>query len=458
MDLKQRLREVLYRYRDEVDYMEIRVENTRETKIDMKKSNVESINTNFLSGGNVRALFKGGWGFVVFKNLEELDLAAEKASTIAKVVGSSQSYWAKVDPVEHISSLTCKRDPRSVTLEEKIRLMKHYSTLVDTYDAKIATSQVRYHERFMHVIFANSEGSYIDQEHGDVHLGITALAVTEGESESASLTIGSAYDFDAFYNLEKVIEEKCQLALDLLDAPRIKGGKYTVILNPKLTGVFVHEAFGHTMEADLIADNPTLAETLKVGKTFGSPYLNIYDSGIIPHLRGSYTFDDEGTPAEKTYLLKDGVLVGHLHTRETAAKMGEPPTGSARAYSFQHPPIPRMRNTAIEAGTSTFEELIQDIELGVYAIDAKGGKGGENFSFTANHGYMIRNGKIAELIKGFTLAGNLFKTLLDIDMVGQDETIVNSGGGCGKADQFPLPVTNGGPHIRIQNVTIGGEE
>lgn len=458
MDLKQRLREVLYRFRNEVDYLEIRVENTRETEIDVKKSNVDSINTNFLSGGNVRALFKGGWGFVVFKTLDEVEDAAEKAITIAKLVGTSQSHWAKVDPVEHVGRLTFHLDPRTVSLEEKVRLMKNYSALIDSYDEKIVTSQVRYREQFRNVIFANSEGSYMDQEHGDVYMSFTARSAKDGDIQDGSLTIGGAHDFNAFYNLEEQIKQKCQLALDLLEAPRIKGGKYTVILNPKLTGVFVHEAFGHTMEADAIADNPTMAETLKVGKPFGSSCLTIYDSGIMPHLRGSYAYDDEGTPAEKTYLLKNGILAGHLHSRETASKVGEPPTGSARAISFQHPPIPRMRNTAIEAGSSSFEEMIKDIELGVYAIDAKGGKGGENFSFTAHHGFMIRNGQIAEMIKGFTLAGNLFKTLLDIDMVGQDEIVENSGGGCGKGEQFPLPVTNGGPHIRIQNVTIGGEE
>lgn len=458
MDLKQRLREVLYRFRNEVDYLEIRIENTRETKIDVKKSAVDSINTNFLSGGNVRALLRGGWGFVVFKTLDELEQAAEKAIAIAKLVGSNASHWAKVDPVEYVGRLSFELDPRTVSLEEKVQLMKHYSALIDSYDPKIVTSQVRYHERFMNVILANSEGSYLDQELGDVYLSASAKAVKDGDVQDGGLTVGNAHDFHAFLNLEERIKEKCQLALDLLEAPRIKGGKYTVILNPKLTGVFVHEAFGHTMEADFIADNPAMAETLKIGKPFGSNCLSIYDSGIIPNLRGSYAYDDEGTPAEKTYLLKDGILVGHLHSRETAAKMGEAPTGSARAFSFQHPPIPRMRNTVIEAGSSTFAEMIKDIELGVYAIDANGGKGGENFSFTAHHGYMIRDGKVAELIKGFTLAGNLFKTLLDIDMVGQDEEVLNSGGGCGKGEQFPLPVTNGGPHIRIQNVTIGGEE
>lgn len=456
--MQERLKEILDRFKEQADYLEIRIEDSKHLTIDVKKAKVDSITTNFIYGGNVRALYKGGWGFVVFKDLDELGTACTKAIQQAQLVGKGDSHWAPVQPVEFMSRLECKADPRKVSLEEKVKLLKDYTLLIDEYDEKLIASRGLYSEKFKNTIFANSEGSYIDQESADVYMSITATAVDGKETERASFSIGGPQDFNIFHGHEDKIREKCQLALDLLTASRIKGGKYTVILDPELTGVFTHEAFGHTMEADGIVGNPSMEEILKIGTEFGKGILNIYDSGVIDNLRGSYAYDDEGTPAEKTYLLKEGKLVGHLHTRETAAKMNEKPTGSARAYSYQYPPIPRMRNTSIEAGTATFEDMIKDIELGVYAIDASGGKGGENFSFTSHHGYMIRNGKKAELIKGFTLAGNLFKTLADIDMVGHDEEIHNSGGGCGKGEQFPLPVTNGGPHIRIRNVVIGGDE
>lgn len=458
MDLKDRLFEVLNRFKNRVDYLEVRLEDSRETKIDVKKSKVDGINSNFIYGGNVRALYKGGWGFTVFKNIEELDAAVEKTIAQAHLVGKGTSNWAPVEPVEFTYRLNFLKNPFEVPLEEKVRLFKEYTTLISNYDPRIINSQARYQEKFIHTIFANSEGSYIDQEATDNYLYLGATAASGNETQTANFSIGTCQDFNVFYGLEDKIKEKCDLALKLLSAPRIKGGKYTVILNPELSGVFTHEAFGHTMEADFIVDNPSMCEVLKIGAVFGPEFLNIYDSGVIPHLRGSFAYDDEGTPAEKTYLLKNGVLVGHLHSRETAARMNEKPTGNARAMSYLYPPIPRMRNTAIEGGTASFEEMIKDVELGVYAVDAKGGKGGENFSFTAHHGIMIRNGQLAEHVKGFTLAGNLFKTLQNIDMVGNDEIVENSGGGCGKRDQFPLPVTDGGPHIRIQNVTIGGEE
>jgi TldD protein len=151
------------------------------------------------------------------------------------------------------------------------------------------------------------------------------------------------------------------------------------------------------------------------------------------------------------------VLVGRLHNRETAAKMGEPPTGNARALSYRHPPIVRMTNTAIAPGSTSFEDMIADIELGVYACDAYGGQTElENFSFSSGYAYMIRNGEIAEMVKDVILAGNLFETLMSIDAIGSDFEWTKTGGGCGKGGQSGLPVAMGAPHIRIQNVVIGG--
>ncbi len=430
MELKMILKDHIDKYKDQVDYMEIRLEDSSNTVINVKNSKVDSLNTDFIYGGNVRTLYQGGWGFVVFKDIKEIEDSIKKAISQSKLVANSldnkQSFWTTKKPVEFISKLTFVNDPREVSLEEKVKLLKHYTSLIDNFDERIVTSNAIYKEKYINTIFANSEGSFINQEKADVNLILKATAVENNNAQSAVLSDGTCSDFNIFYGLDDQIKEKCQLALELLKAPRIKGSKYTVILNSDLTGTFVHEAFGHTMEADHLVGNPSMQEMLKIGETFGSKVLNIYDSGIIDDLRGSFHYDEEGTPAEKTYLLKEGILAGHLHTRETAAKMNEKPTGNARAISYQYPPIPRMRNTSIDAGNASFEEMIKDIELGVYAVDSTGGKGGENFSFTAHHGYMIRNGKLAELVQGFTLAGNLFKTLKEIDMVGSDEEIKNT--------------------------------
>jgi len=259
------------------------------------------------------------------------------------------------------------------------------------------------------------------------------------------------------YGFEKEIKEKCYDTENLLKAPKVKGGKYPVIVDPVLGGVFVHEAFGHTMEADSIMSKPDLMKTLRIGEEFGSKNLSIYDSGLDIGTRGQIHYDDEGVPAQKTYILKDGILVNHLHSRETAAKMKASPTGNARAMNFNYAPICRMRNTCIDTGENSFEEMLEGIEEGILAIDAHGGTGGESFSFTAGKGYMIRKGKVEEMVRDVDLTGNLFKTLKNIDMIGDKQDVTDGTGGCGKGEQFPLPVTFSSPYLRIQNVTLGGE-
>ncbi|MGE5599269.1 MAG: TldD/PmbA family protein, partial [Bacteroidota bacterium] len=260
------------------------------------------------------------------------------------------------------------------------------------------------------------------------------------------------------FGQEDHIRDLCVQAAELLDAPSIQGGEYTVILDPLLAGVFIHEAFGHLSEADNVYENEQLQELMQLGRVVGSPLLSVYDTGLVPGARGYLRYDDEGVPAQKTYLIKEGVLVGRLHSRETAGKMGEKPTGNARALNYTFAPIPRMRTTCIEAGTSTFCELLAGISLGVYAMEAYGGQtDGEQFTFSAGRARMIRDGHLGELVRDVTLTGNVFTTLKHIDRIGNDQTKFEGPGGCGKAGQSPLPVSMWSPHIRIQHVVIGGK-
>jgi TldD protein len=242
-----------------------------------------------------------------------------------------------------------------------------------------------------------------------------------------------------------------------LRAESVVGGQYPVVLNPTLSGVFIHEAFGHLSESDFVYENPKAQEMMVLGRRFGPDILTVFDDGSLPGLRGTHKYDDEGTPTGRSDLIKDGILVGRLHSRETAAKMGEKTTGNARATGYRYSPIVRMTNTAVEGGETSFEDMIQDIELGIYACDAYGGQTAlENFSFSSGYAYMIRDGQIAEMVKDVILAGNLFATLMNIDAVGDDFKWLHLGGMCGKG-QGGLPVAFGAPHVRVQNVVIGGK-
>ncbi|MFN3360916.1 MAG: TldD/PmbA family protein, partial [Pseudanabaenaceae cyanobacterium] len=254
---------------------------------------------------------------------------------------------------------------------------------------------------------------------------------------------------------EETVLSAAKRAIEQLEARPVKGGQYTVILDPYLAGVFIHEAFGHLSEADFVYENPRLQEILTLGKPIATPSLNVIDDATLPDLPGTMRYDDEGVPGQRKYLIKEGVLTQRLHNLETAGKMREAATGNARVLNASYPPIVRMTNTAIEPGSYSFADMVKDIDLGVYAIKMLGGNtNGEMFTFAAAAGYMIRNGELAEPVSDITLSGNVFQTLQDIDAIGNDTQFAY--GGCGKANQIGLPVSVGGPHVRIRNVVVGG--
>jgi TldD protein len=204
-----------------------------------------------------------------------------------------------------------------------------------------------------------------------------------------------------------------------------------------------------------------MRDIMQLGKRFGPDILNVIDDGSFPGEQGTHRYDFEGVPAGKNYLIRDGILVGRLHSRETAAKMGEPPTGNARSIGYEHPPIVRMTNTYIDKGDASFQDMIKDVELGVYALNAFGGQTAlEMFTFSAGHGFMIRDGEIAEMVRDVVLTGNVFQTLQSVDMLTDQVEWAPGNGpyGCGKGGQNSLQVGLGGPHVRMHNVVIGGRQ
>ena len=455
--MRDRIEEVIKRLRAKCDYLEVRTEERWSTAVTTKDGAIDAVGKASDAGGCVRALYKGGWGFVSFNSLDELGTMAERAVDQARAVGAEESKIADVPVVDVYVKVKPIRDPRDVPLEEKADLVRRYDSIIMGYGAPVTNSMVRYFDTFRVITFANSDGSYVVQEKLDLGLGAMARSTRDGETQQAYVPRGSSNDYSVVEGLEAEVESACKRAVDILNSPKVKGGIYPTIVDPNLGGVFIHEAFGHTSEADEMMENPSLSEALKIGRQIGSKGLNAYDTGLDVGVRGYLEYDDEGVKTEKTWLIRDGVLVGHLHSRESAAKMGEKPTGSARAINYRYPPIIRMRNTIVAAGKATFDDLLDGIDEGVYAVGAYGGMGGEMFSFTAEYGRMIRNGKLAEMVRDVKLQGNLFTTLLAIDAVAGDLAMEDGPGGCGKGSQFPLPVTDGAPHFRIQGATIGGE-
>jgi len=458
--LKDRLTAAVKQSR--ADYTEIRVERTWSSAVAFRGRRLEAATVSEDQGGFVRVLNKGyGWGIASFTSLDELPAMVARANELSRAIRLEEPIrLADTRPQVADAPLDLDGDVRGISLAEKKKLLEAYNAAMLAVSDVVVDTQASYRDEVSEVWYASSEGAALYQLRPEVVVSGTAIARRNGSIEKGLESIGLRKGWRSVHGFEDRFRVVAQRAVELLDAPRVRGGAFPVILDNELAGVFIHEAFGHLSEADFVYENPQAREMMTLGRKFGKPVLNVGDNGAAPGLRGTLPFDDEGTPTQDTPLIREGILVGRLHSRETAAKLGERPTGNARAISFRHPPIVRMTNTYIAPGKAGigFRDLIRDIKLGVYACGAFGGQTMlENFSFTAGWGHMIRDGQVAELVKDVVLAGNLFQTLDRIDHIAGDFTWNQMGGGCGKGGQFPLPVTEGAPHVRIEEALVGGD-
>ena len=444
-----------------VEYGEIRLEKTKVRKIMFMGRELDSCIENVDFGGNVRILHKGSWGFTSFNSLDELELKLERAKNHARSIGKirNESFGlAEVPVVDLTIPLEVKHNPTTVPIKKVLDITGQYNQILLDFDQRLTNAGVFYQDRDRQTTFVNTEGTHLRREFVDLEFGIRVDVKNDKGTTYGLLRKGSSNDFSVIEGLKSEVISTAEKAIKKADAEVISGGTYTVILNPELAGVFIHEAFGHLSEGDKVYEDPNLKKVMVFGREFGPKNLDIYDTGLEVGANGYLPFDDEGVATEKTYLMKEGKLCGRLHSRETASKMGEKPTGNARALSYSFPPIPRMRTTMIGKGDVPLDEMIKETKNGIYCLGSRGGQtNGEMFTFTALDALMIRNGKMEEVVRDVTLTGNVFETLKNIDMIGNDDKVCNGAGGCGKGEQVPLPVSFGSPHIRIQDLTIGGK-
>ncbi len=444
------------------DYTEIRIERRWLNRVLFQREKLETLESATELGGVVRCLKGGGWGISVFNNLSNLAEHVREATRMAAIVGASLAEpvtLAETPTVEEEIRVTLEHDFRHVPLRNKVDLAMKYNAIILKSSDRIVATQVQYVDRFSEVIYANSQGTYLVQELPDITMMLGAAAGDgKGDIQQGMEYVGKAGGFEWVQGMEELAQTAASRAVAMLDAKPVTGGQHTVVLDPRLAGVFIHEAFGHFCEADFLFKNPRLAQIMSLGSEFGPRELRVIDAGFVAGERGNVPYDDEGVKRSDTVLIKEGHLHSLLHSRETAAKMGAQPTGNARGVSYEHEPIVRMRNTYIDNGPSSFNEMIKDVDNGIYAVDAYGGQTEfEQFSFSAAYAYEIVDGEIGDLVRNVVLSGNLFETLRSIDAIGSDCSIAGGVGGCGKGAQAPLPVTVGAPHIRIRNVTIGGK-
>ncbi len=409
-------------------------------------------------GGNVRVYNNGNFGFVTFTNPSDVISSAKKASILAKLEKKEKINLKNLKVIKDKFSPQLKNDPRKIPISEKVEIIKNYNKIFLDSKDRIRNAIIRYNETETKKIILRTDGTNIEEERIYTGIAFSAFAFDGSRVQPFMKSFGDQRGFDTILNKEKDIEEAISNAFLLLKSEKVEGGIYTVILDPDIAGVFIHEAFGHLSEADHLHRNEKLKEIMKIGKKMGSEILNVVDNGTLYGERGFYRYDDEGVPSSKTYLIKNGIFNSRLHSIYTASSMDEELTGNARAINYRFSPIVRMSCTYIEPGEKSFEEVVDEIKYGLYVKGSIGGQTEiEMFTFSAQIAYLIENGKIKKPIRDVILTGNVFETLKNIDAVCNDLKIHGGLGGCGKNGQFPLPVSTGSPHIRVKNVLIGGK-
>ena len=344
------------------------------------------------------------------------------------------------------------RNVRNVSVEDKKELCKRI--LPHVKSQFLAMSQIGYQDRNSRYEFYSSKGADIKYDYQMCGILAVGVLAAPGDFVQAVYQLAKPY-FDEIKGFEADIEKKMADADNFVqNAKPCKKGKYPVILSPMAAGMFAHESFGHKSEADFMLGDEQMAKEWVLGKKVGSEILSIVDTGA-DFGSGYVPFDDEGTRCTKTYLIKDGILCGRLHSATTAAALDEELTGNARAIDCKFEPIVRMTNTYIEPGNSTFDELVAGIDEGYFIDTVSHGSGGSTFTIAPSIAYEIKNGKLGGPVKISVVTGDVFETLMKIDGL-SDETVFEDGvfGGCGKMEQFPLHVLDGGPFVRVKEMNV----
>ncbi len=441
----------------EADYADIRYEVMKETFITFNGKELSRIGSNITDGYVLRVLKNGGMSSVAFTKEEDAPGAVKTAVENAVLIGMNidkSIKLAKIPVIKDTFLPELKEDPRKIPIGEKLELVRKYNDIPLSHD-KIVMTNIGYSEVNREKYFLSTEGAEIREDL--ITTSLRGLITSKDGNLTQNIRVGSGGS-DGFQNirdLEGKFEERTGLVLDLLKAEPVKGGVYNCIVDPNLAGVFVHEAFGHFSEADIIETLPAMREKMEIGSQLGNEVLTIIDNATMPDQLGFYKYDDEGVPVREVQLMKNGVLTGRLHSRRTAMEFGENFSGHCVAEDYRFAPIIRMGNIYIEPGTDSFEKLLEKLGDGLYIIDAKGGQtSGENFTFGAQYGYLVKDGKKAGMIRDINMSGNLYKTMMDITAVGND-LVLSKTGGCGKG-QTNIRSCNGGPHILMNNVIIGG--
>lgn len=408
-------------------YAEMRYHKRDTFSVAVKDGKIDALNSGSIAGACARVLLDGSFGFSSTTVIEKENIGKmlKDASSLAKASKPKKKRTvklAKVKPARDEYATPVKIDPRKADREELVRMVLDVDKEVRGFSKSIVSDTVTFNVIDDGLLFLSSDGAEITQRIVRCFGNVTAIAREKGNIASAMDYIGEQGGLEVLKNTPLMDAGKtaAERASRLVKAEMAPGGAYPVILENKIVGLLAHEAVGHCSEADLVYGGSFLAD--KIGKEVASKKVTLVDDGRFSHGFGTMKYDDEGTPTQKTTVIEKGVARSFLHSRETARHFKVAPTGNARAWNFEFDPIIRMRNTYIEPGDHSLEELAEGIKDGFFL---KGGMSGQadftgEFMFGTQEAVRIRNGEFGESLRGVTISGNAFEVLRNTDAIGKD--------------------------------------
>ncbi len=440
------------------DFAEIYLEETLSSSISVENGQVDTSTSGLAYGAGIRLLNKlqsvyGYTNDVSFKGLGALASSLSKSFHDQRQVTVTSIKRVKVKNLHQI-----ERPLYDVPTDEKVNILKDASAIIKNHDPRIVRVNTMMMDNFKKVVIFNSEGKEFHDERLRGRMAFIALASENGKIETAFEGPGAQSGFEFFtreidYRTKAL--EVAKSAIRMLHADECPSGKMPVVLGNGFGGVIFHEACGHPLEATSIAKKLSVF-TDKIGQQIANPVVTAIDDGTIPNAWGSGNIDDEGNKTQRNVLIKDGILQQYLIDDFNGRRMGSKGNGASRRQSYKYEPTSRMSNTYIDNGSSTPEEIIAATKFGLYAKSLGGGSVNPatgDFNFAVSEAYLIRDGKVAEPVKGATLIGNGADILQKIDMVGND--LLRAQGMCGSISGS-IPVDVGQPTIRVSEITVGG--
>jgi len=439
------------------DFADVFVEDTFNSSITFNDSKTKQSVVGKDFGAGVRVFYGGTAIYAYTNDLSEKSLL-DAAEAVSKAVKGKQDLKAINLIKSEFENMHPIRIPNNtVSKHEKIEFLRKIDQASRNHSELITQVNMSLTERMQKVMIANSEGLWAEDSRNYSRIYLTAIASNGKEMQSSGSGPGGHIGYEFFKNLDPVAlaQQNSDVAITMLKADYAPSGKFPVVIDNGFGGVIFHEACGHALETTSVAKGASVF-TGKMGQQIANPVVTAIDDGTNPNEWGSLNIDDEGMATQKTVLIENGILKSYIVDKMGSIKTGFARTGSGRKQSYKFAPASRMRNTYIAAGNDSLNDMISSVDYGIYAKKMGGGSvmpGTGNFNFAVNEGYIIRNGKIAEPVRGATLIGNGAEALHKISMVA--DNLAHAQGMCGSVSGS-IPTNVGQPAIKIDEIIVGG--